>query len=140
MKKAVKGLIMSAVILAAGAGLIQTNAMAGNYTDEGFYFHFDSWDSDAGAQTADREKQDDTFSYMWSEYVGSDYTYEGWVEMANGTDISFGHHYTFSDDTTHYMTNYAYEEYGVSDVHIYAQAGWNAVEVLSEGLWSPDSI
>lgn len=140
MKNVAQKIVLGAMVVAAGVGFNQTNALAGNYTDTPFYFEFKDWSVNSTAQTENREKQDATSSYMKCNYVGGSYTYQGWVEKFDGMDVSGGNKYTFNDNTTHYMINYAYERFGKVNVHIKAKTGFNPVRVAAGGVWSPDSI
>lgn len=130
---------MGALIAASALGFAQNNAQASNYSDTPYYFDFASWKSNSYQQTADRQKQDNSSAYMHCDYVGGDYKYTGWVEVGS-TDVSGGNYYSFGDNTTHYLTNYAYERYGSVNVHIKANIGFVPVEVYAGGLWSPDSV
>ena len=139
MKRILKRSLLVGTMILTSLGLAG-NVSASNYQDTSFYFEFADF-TNATAHTEDRPKYDNSSAYMSTDYVGGDYTYEGYVTLRNGADVSGGHHYTFNDGTTHFLINYAYEKYGWGTfVEIKADAGFNIVDVVAGGVWSPDSI
>lgn len=145
MKKFLKkGIVVSALGFTLLAGFAQTNAYAQSQdiSDKGYNFTFDKFGGeDAVRYTEARKKYNTTSVYMKSQNVGGDYTFSGKVMKSDGTDVSMGKSYKFTDGTVQYMNNNAVERFGSgTKVKVRAQTGWNMVDVQAYGVWSPDSV
>ncbi|MFQ3545770.1 hypothetical protein Q7A53_16955 [Halobacillus rhizosphaerae] len=143
-----KLLIFTGIIVTGALGFTSTNVdAASNYGDTHYYMEFNNLSFTSHDVTPDREKWDATSSYMKTDYVGAandaDYKFTGYVEKDNGVNLdnNGAWRYEFGDHTTHFLSNYAYENYGYGVlIHIRGEAGWNRVDVGTGGVWSPDSI
>ena len=117
-----------------------SSSAAGNYQDTIFSFEFE------GIQrfTEFREKEDSTSAYMKCNTCTTGASYTAHVVAANESnpavsgDVSNGHTYLFTANTTYKMINYAYE-YGFSYAAIACSPNYT-YKFTASGLWSPDSV
>ncbi|MBR4059307.1 MAG: hypothetical protein IKK03_05645 [Lachnospiraceae bacterium] len=118
---------------------VSSNA-AGNYRDTEYTFEFEN----EQLYTRLRAKQDNTSSYMKCNTCTTGTSYTAHVVAANRDtntpyyDVSNGHTYLFTANTTYKMINYAYE-YGYSYAAIACSPNYT-YQFTASGLWSPDSV
>ena len=129
--KKLTALVMSAMVIGS-IGVV--TAEASNWVDSNYSYDF----STKPDRTPVREKQDASSCYMSCYYAQGTYKAQV-VSVVNGlnVDCAGGNYYTFRTGTTHYLTNYVYEN-GYRNAAIFAipeDAGKTAT-----GVWSPDSI
>lgn len=114
------------------------SALANNWQDTPFTFKF----ANAQLITEVREKQDTSKMYMKCDKItyGTSYTaHAAGYNPSTGRyyDCSRGYTYRFESNTSHYLTNWVYEDnytYGL----IAASPNY-AYEFAATGVWSPDN-
>lgn len=154
MKKMPRVAAMGTAVLML-AGMLPTVAMANNHEDDPWVFNVSAQGGKAYVSPANRNKLDNTSSYMKCDtftqiYIGgSGDTYVGTVHGSKGiklsdglSDVYYGSRhstsYTFKQGTVKYMTNFLYEA-GYEYANIYCDAKYTTYAKFT-GVWSPDSI
>ena len=114
-----------------------TNASASNTKDETFDFLLGRL---GGNDYSDaREKQDKTAAYVRLDSIGKG-KMNAWILKSNGASVR-SPKTTVKQGEEKFLTNYAFEDYGKTDVKLTGEtAAVEIVQVSASGVWSPDSV
>lgn len=132
--KVLLGLSMAICFMAAGVKMVSAN----NYRDTNWTFTLGRLQTNS--YTSSRQKTDATSAYAKLKIIGKGGV-NVWLQMSNGKEVGSPKVNLRKKGAYSYITNYAYEKYGKSNVRLAVESNYlNPVQINAAGVWSPDSI